>query len=65
MNRTPTVDTQSPWYETFTQAQAAPGLRWLPNSSAAPAPTIHAAPGQPEAADDQWVTEALFDCYND
>ena len=64
MNRTPTVDTHSPWYEAFSRAQAAETTRWLSSAAIRPATSAPQAPSQPEGADDQWATEALFDYYN-
>ncbi len=65
MNRTPTVDTHSPWYEAFSLAQAAEAARWLPVAAILPAGSApEAAASLPDGADDQWATEALFDYYN-
>ena len=65
MNRTPTADTHSPWYEAFSLAQEPHAARWLPGT-AFPGPALAAeAPASPaDGGDDQWATEALFDYYN-
>ena len=68
MNNTPTADTRSPWYETFA-ATAAGQTRWL-EGTRFPAPQLEAEQAvgggdeAPEATEDQWVTEALFELYN-
>ena len=63
MKHAPTADTQSPWYEAFTPAEAMPAPRWLPGPEA-PAPADQAPQRAASNADDQWATEALFDYYN-
>jgi hypothetical protein len=72
MNRTPAIDTRSPWYEAFAPA-AGPSTRWLA-ATRFPALAAEQAVGggaetppaaeKQQAADEQWVTAALFDCYN-
>jgi hypothetical protein len=65
MNRTPTADTHSPWYEAFSPAQNAEATHRLPGAAILPAGSEpEAAPSQSDGADDQWATEALFDYYN-
>ena len=64
MNTTPEPDTRSPWYEAFAATAAEPEPRWLPGTRF-PAP--EAAPPKPAAGaqgEEQWATQALFDCYN-
>jgi hypothetical protein len=72
MNSNPAADTRSPWYETFAAA-ATMSTRWLeatrfPALAAEPQPEAaeQAMGGDeaPQATEEQWVTEALFDCYN-
>ena len=61
MNETPTVDTQSPWYEAFTPAPELAARR-VPGTTF-PAPAT-AAPAKRQAAEDTSATDALFECYN-
>ena len=71
MTNSPAADTRSPWYETFAATVAGP-TRWLegtrfPSQAAEPQPEAEQAVGggdEAPATDEQWVTEALFDCYN-
>jgi hypothetical protein len=62
MNGTPTADTQSPWYEPFAPDQDSPDTPWLPGTEF-PTRTA-AARRKAEATEENWATDALFECYN-
>jgi hypothetical protein len=68
MEHAPNADTRSPWYEAFAEDNATVISRWLPGTQF-PAPADEAAAtavggGAEASTDDQWATDALFDCYN-
>ena len=63
MNTAPDADTRSPWYEAFTPEEDMPEMVWLPGTQF-PASADEAEAATGGGAEDQWATEALFDCYN-
>ena len=60
MNPITDTDTHSPWYEAFTQDDA-PETFWLAGTQVSALEAEAAVGG---GAEEQWATEALFDCYN-
>jgi len=65
MHTSPEADHRSPWYEPFARAAEQPATRWLAGTKvSAPPPHADAEHAVGGGGDDQWATEALFDCYN-
>ena len=56
MSHTPFADTRSPWYEVFTE---------VAETRVTAEPKADLAPNQPQSADENWATEAVFGLYND
>lgn len=65
MPTSPEADNRSPWYEPFARAAEPPPTRWLAGTKVtAPAADEVAEHAVGGGSEDQWATEALFDCYN-
>ncbi len=53
------ADLRSPWYEAFTPWMKVPAPWAVASEAESP------APAEPDPADEEWTTEAIFDYYND